>query len=240
PLDAGRHLVVQDLGSQSGAAEPHAGDVRSQCLDSCLLGRQIDPQNAAHDAARQNIGCIGEVWHGGLVYSSSMEPSLIEVVVEIPRGSRNKYELDKERGVVVLDRVLYSSVHYPTDYGFIAGTLALDGGALDALVVVNEPTFPGCHIMARPIGVLDMQDEKGPDQKILAVPVGDPRFADIQDLGDISQHWLREIENFFQTYKALEDKWTDVVGWQDATVAEQVINQARELHANGLASSDLP
>jgi inorganic pyrophosphatase len=165
---------------------------------------------------------------------------LIEVVVEIPRGSRNKYEFDKERGVVVLDRVLYSSVHYPTDYGFIAGTLALDGDALDALVVVDEPTFPGCHILARPIGVLDMRDEKGPDQKILAVPVGDPRFSGIFDLNDIGQHWLREIENFFQTYKALEDKWTDVVGWENAAAAVRVIHEARQLHDHGLESSDLP
>ena len=165
---------------------------------------------------------------------------LIEVVVEIPRGSRNKYEFDKERGVVVLDRVLYSSVHYPTDYGFIAGTLALDGDALDVLVVVDEPTFPGCHIMARPIGVLDMRDEKGPDQKILAVPVGDPRFATIFDLNDIGQHWLREIENFFRTYKALEDKWTDVVGWENAAAALRVIHEARRLHDHGLEGSDLP
>ena len=169
-----------------------------------------------------------------------MEPGLIEVVVEIPRGSRNKYELDKERGVLVLDRVLYSSVHYPTDYGFISDTLALDGDALDALVVVDEPTFPGCHLIARPIGVLDMQDEKGPDQKILAVPIGDPRFASIHDLHDIDQHWLREIENFFQTYKALEDKWTDVVGWEDAAAAARVIVSARELYTHGLESSDLP
>src|SRR5260221_1095915 len=101
----------------------------------------------------------------GLVYSSFMEAGLIEVVVEIPRGSRNKYELDKERGVLVLDRVLYSSVHYPTDYGFIPETLALDGDALDALVVVDEPTFPGCRIIARPIRLLDMPDEQRPDQK---------------------------------------------------------------------------
>jgi inorganic pyrophosphatase len=169
-----------------------------------------------------------------------VEPDLIEVVVEIPRGSRNKYELDKERGVLVLDRVLYSSVHYPTDYGFIAGTLALDGDALDALVVVEEPTFPGCHIIARPIGVLDMRDEKGPDQKILAVPVGDPRFADIYDLSGIGQHWLLEIENFFQTYKALEPKWTEVVGWEDADVARGVIKEARQLHDHGLEAGDLP
>ena len=169
-----------------------------------------------------------------------MAIDLIEVVVEIPRGSRNKYEFDKARGVFVLDRVLYSSIHYPTDYGFVAGTLAEDGDPLDALLVVHEASFPGCHIMARPIGVLDMTDEKGPDQKVLAVPVGDPRFDSIQDLGDIDQHWLREIENFFQTYKALEDKWTEVVGWQNASVAEQVIRQARALHDRGLASSDLP
>jgi inorganic pyrophosphatase len=169
-----------------------------------------------------------------------VDAGLIEVFVEIPRGSRNKYEIDKERGVLTLDRVLYSSVHYPTDYGFVVDTLADDGDALDALVVVDEPTFPGCHIIARPIGVLDMQDEKGQDQKILAVPVGDPRFSSIRDLQDIDQHWLREIENFFQTYKALEDKWTDVVGWEDAAAAARVILQARELHARGLLSEELP
>jgi inorganic pyrophosphatase len=169
-----------------------------------------------------------------------VDAGLIEVFVEIPRGSRNKYEIDKERGVLVLDRVLYSSVHYPTDYGFVVGTLAEDGDALDALVVVDEPTFPGCHVLARPIGVLDMQDEKGPDQKILAVPIGDPRFAGIHNLHDIDPHWLREIENFFQTYKALEDKWTDVVGWRDAAIAARVIGQARELHARGLEDAELP
>jgi inorganic pyrophosphatase len=169
-----------------------------------------------------------------------VEPDLIEVVVEIPRGSRNKYELDKERGVMRLDRVLYSSVHYPTDYGFITGTLALDGDALDALVVVDEPTFPGCHVIARPIGVLDMRDEKGPDHKILAVPIGDPRYAEILDLKGIGQPWLREIENFFQTYKMLEPKWTNVVGWEDVDVARRVIREARELHDHGLEDSYLP
>ncbi len=169
-----------------------------------------------------------------------VDAGLIEVFVEIPRGSRNKYEIDKERGVLVLDRVLYSSVHYPTDYGFVVGTLAEDGDALDALVVVDEPTFPGCHVTARPIGVLDMKDEKGPDQKILAVPIGDPRFSDIRDLKDIGQHWLREIENFFQTYKQLEDKWTDVVGWEDAAAAVRVIRDARDLHARGLEGAELP
>ena len=169
-----------------------------------------------------------------------MAGDAVEVVVEIPRGSRNKYELDKERGVLVLDRVLYSSVHYPTDYGYVEETLAEDGDALDALVVIDEPTFPGCRLLMRPIGLLQMRDEKGPDQKILAVPVGDPRFSSIQDLHDIDPHWLREIENFFQTYKALEDKWTDVVGWEDAAAAERVIRHARELHVRGLQGSELP
>jgi inorganic pyrophosphatase len=169
-----------------------------------------------------------------------VEPGLIEVVVEIPRGSRNKYELDKETGVMRLDRVLYSSVHYPTDYGFIPGTLALDGDALDALVVVDEPTFPGCHITARPIGVLDMRDEKGPDHKILAVPVGDPRYTNISELKDIGPHWLREIENFFETYKALEPKWTEVVGWEDARAAQRVIDEARALFEDGFREDYLP
>jgi inorganic pyrophosphatase len=168
----------------------------------------------------------------------AIEP--IEIVVEIPRGSRNKYEYDKERGIFVLDRVLYSSVHYPTDYGYVTETLAEDGDALDALVVVYEPTFPGCHIVSRPVGVLDMKDEKGPDQKILAIPLGDPRFQSIHDIGHLDPHWLREIENFFQTYKALEDKWTEVVGWEDAAVAERVVRSARELYRRGVEASYLP
>jgi inorganic pyrophosphatase len=156
-------------------------------------------------------------------------PEIIEVLVEIPRGSRNKYEFDKTRGVYFLDRVIYSSVHYPTDYGYVVDTLADDGDALDALVVVNEPTFPGCHILARAIGVLNMTDEKGGDDKILAVPMGDPRFRSITALEHLDPHWLREIENFFRTYKELEDKWTQVVGWQGADLAAEVIARAREL-----------
>jgi inorganic pyrophosphatase len=152
-----------------------------------------------------------------------VDAGLIEVFVEIPRGSRNKYEIDKERGVLVLDRVLYSSVHYPTDYGFVVDTLADDGDALDALVVVDEPTFPGCHVMARPIGVLDMQDEKGPDQKILAVSAVDPRWNEVRGLAGLAQHWLLEIENFFRTYKTLEGRETEVVGWEDVPAAWTVI-----------------
>lgn len=149
----------------------------------------------------------------------------IEVFVEIPRGSRNKYEYDKERGVFKLDRVLYSSVHYPSDYGFIPDSLSLDGDPLDVLVIIDIPTFPGCVIDSRPIGVLEMRDEQGQDEKIIAVPKHDPRYRHITKLEHLGPHWVREIENFFATYKALEDKWTELVGWHDETVAWEIIEQ---------------
>ena len=147
----------------------------------------------------------------------------VEAVIEIPAGSRNKYEYDSRRQIFRLDRVLYSSVHYPTDYGFIINTLAEDGDHLDVLVIVEEPTFPGCHVPVRPVGVLDMIDVNGEDQKILAVPVGDPRFAKMLDIDDLSPHWLAEIENFFGTYKTLEGVETTMRGWDHAQRAKQVI-----------------
>jgi len=152
----------------------------------------------------------------------------VEAFIEIPRGSRNKYEFDEATGVFRLDRVLYSSVHYPTDYGFIPRTLALDGDHLDVLVIVEEPTFPGCLIPVRPVGVLNMIDEKGEDEKILSVPLGDPRFAEIRDLDDLSPHWLREIENFFDTYKTLQNLATVVRGWLHRDRATALIHECRE------------
>ncbi len=148
--------------------------------------------------------------------------------IEIPRGSRNKYELDHVTGRLRLDRVLYSSVHYPTDYGFIPDTLAEDGDPLDVLVLVQEPTFPGCLVPARPVGGLDMADEKGADFKVLAVPVGDPRYAHVQTLAELGDHWLREIETFFATYKLLEHKTTEVLGWHDAAEAWAEIGRCRD------------
>ena len=153
---------------------------------------------------------------------------MIEAVVEIPMGSRNKYEYDPHTGTFRLDRVLFSSVHYPTDYGLIPNTLAEDGDHLDVLVAVHEPTFPGCRILVRPVGVLHMKDEHGTDEKILAVPVRDPRFDEIQDIGDVPHHVLREIENFFDTYKMLEDKVATTTGWSDAAEAWRVIAEAQE------------
>lgn len=152
----------------------------------------------------------------------------IEVTVEIPRGSRNKYEFDHERHVFRLDRVLYSSMHYPTDYGFIEGTLSGDGDPLDVLVVVEEPTFPGCHLRVRPIGALIMTDEKGEDEKILAVPVDDPRFTAVNRLADLHEHWPREISAFFRTYKELQGVQTDVRDWLDVDEAWRVITEAND------------
>ena len=149
----------------------------------------------------------------------------IDVIVEIPSGSRNKYEINHDNGQVYLDRVLYSSVHYPTDYGYVPNTKSADGDPLDALVIVYEPTFPGCHIKIRPIGVLLMRDEKGVDEKILGVPVADPRFDGIKDIGDLQKHWLVEIENFFNIYKTLEKKEISVEGWLGADEARMVLEK---------------
>ena len=152
---------------------------------------------------------------------------VVDVFVEIPRGSRAKYELDKKSGHIRLDRVLHSSVHYPADYGFVMDTLAGDGDPLDAVVIVEEPTFPGCVVRARPIGTLFMRDAKGEDEKILAVPAGDPRFDEIKRLKDLAPHWQKEIETFFATYKTLESDDIEVQGWHDEKVAWQVIEAAR-------------
>ena len=150
----------------------------------------------------------------------------IEVTVEIPSGSRNKYEYDHVRHRFVLDRVLYSSVHYPCDYGFIEGSMADDGDPLDVLVLIAEPTFPGCVVRARPIGVLDMADEKGHDHKVLAVAHDDPRWEAMFALEDLSPHRLREIENFFKTYKTLENRLTEVRGWLGVDDAWRIIDAA--------------
>ena len=150
------------------------------------------------------------------------------MVVEIPAGSQNKYEFDHARGRFVLDRVLYSSVHYPGDYGFLEGTLAEDGDPLDVLVIISEPTFPGCIVRARLIGALDMTDDKGHDVKILAVAHDDPRLDQMHSLGDLSPHRLREIEHFFDIYKELEEREVKVRGWLNAEDAWEVVDQSRE------------
>jgi inorganic pyrophosphatase len=155
-------------------------------------------------------------------------PDVVEVVVEIPRGSRNKYEWDERAAVFRLDRVLSSAVFYNFDYGFVEGTRSGDGDHTDALLLIDEPTFTGCHVWARPIGGLEMRDDRGPDFKVLCVAVGDPHQAHVEDLDQVRPHRLVEIQHFFDTYKLLEAKETDVLGWRDAAAARQVLVADRE------------
>ena len=152
----------------------------------------------------------------------------VRVLVEIPKGSRNKYELDKETNTIKFDRMLFSSVQYPTDYGFIPDTLAADGDPLDALVLVWEPTFPGCLIETKPIGVFKMKDEKGDDEKILTVPVSDPLWNHLDELADAPPHLVKEIEHFFSIYKDLEGKPVEVIGWEGREEAITVIDECVE------------
>ena len=145
------------------------------------------------------------------------ESGLVNVLIEIPAGSKNKYEFDKDLNAFALDRVLYSSVQYPYDYGFIPNTLADDGDPLDGMVLMDQPTFPGCVIAARPIGMLEMIDGGDRDEKILCVPDKDPRYADVKSLSDVAQHRLDEIAEFFRSYKNLEKKVTEILGWKGVT-----------------------
>jgi len=150
------------------------------------------------------------------------------VFVEIPGGSRNKYELDKQTGAIVLDRRLFTSMSYPADYGFIEGTLGEDEDPLDALVLVGEPTFPGCRIRGRAVGVFHMTDEKGPDEKIICVPLSDPFWSRVRDIHDVDNAFRDEIEHFFQVYKDLERKKTETRGFGNRSEAVEIIAQARD------------
>lgn len=153
-------------------------------------------------------------------------PEQLTAVVEIPSGSRNKYELDKATGLFRLDRVLYSSVYYPGDYGLVPRTLHEDGDPLDVLVMVDEGTFPGCQIDVRPIGVLKLLDRGEPDDKILGVPWHDPRYEEYYDIADVPQHYLKEVQHFFQIYKDLEGRRMEIIGWEKSDVAMRIIEES--------------
>jgi inorganic pyrophosphatase len=156
----------------------------------------------------------------------------IDVVIEIPRGSRNKYEFDHERHVIRLDRRLFTATAYPSDYGFIPETLSEDGDPLDAMVLLDEPTFPGCWITARPVGVFWMTDDKGPDAKILCVPAHDARWEHVVDLDGLPDFLTAEISHFFDVYKELEPgKSSDIRGWEGPDAAWTEIESCRERHA---------
>jgi len=151
------------------------------------------------------------------------------VFVEVPKGSSQKFEFDKKEKAIRLDRTLYSPVHFPFEYGFIKGTLGEDGDPLDCVLLTTYPTFPGCLVKARPIGILEMEDEKGIDTKILAAPLEkiDPRFKEIQDISDLSEHTKEEIKKFFETYKVLEPgKWVKLKEFKGKEEAEKIIEQA--------------
>jgi inorganic pyrophosphatase len=151
----------------------------------------------------------------------------VVVFVEIPAGSRNKYEYDPELGGIVLDRRLFTSMSYPADYGFIEGTLGADGDPLDALVLCGDPTFPGCRIRARPIGVFYMTDEKGSDEKVICTSLNDPGWRRVHDIHDLQPEYRDEIEHFFAVYKDLERKKTATRGFGNRAEALEVIDGAR-------------
>jgi len=152
-----------------------------------------------------------------------------DVTIEIPKGQRNKYEMDHETGRIRLDRMLFTSTRYPADYGFVDGTLAEDGDPLDALVLLDEPTFPGCLIECRAIGMFRMRDEHGPDNKILAVVATDPRMGHLNDIADVSEFELLEIQHFFEVYKELEPgKVVEAARWVGATDALAEIEACRK------------
>ena len=168
-------------------------------------------------------------WHDSYV-DDTLIAKAFPVVIEIPKGSTNKYELDKETGLLKLDRVLYSAVYYPADYGFIPRTYCDDGDPLDVLVLGQEPVYPLTLVAARAIGVMRMRDEKGVDDKIVAVSVKDPSYADYTDKSQLPPHLLRQLRRFFEDYKVLEDKKVLVEELLGPTEAVAIISEALELY----------
>ena len=168
------------------------------------------------------------LWHD--LQPGSALPEVIHVVVEIPRGSRNKYEMHKPTGAIKLDRVLHPPVFYPGDYGFMPRSYYDDGDPLDVLVMTNAPTFPGCIVEARPVGIFHLLDRGEPDDKILAVLHYDPFFADIKHYTDLPSHYLKEVTHFFSVYKDLEGHRTESLGWEGPEVAMERIKYAADLY----------
>ena len=168
-------------------------------------------------------------WHDSYI-DDTLIATEFPVVIEIPKGSKNKYELDKETGLLRLDRVLYSAVYYPADYGFIPRTYCDDGDPLDVLVLAQEPVYPLTIVEARAIGVMRMRDEKGSDDKIVAVSVNDPAFADYTDKDQLPAHILREVQRFFQDYKVLEHKKVVIEDLLGPAEAVGIIREALELY----------
>lgn len=166
------------------------------------------------------------LWH-------EVEPGLksaMNVIIEINKGSKNKYEIDKKTGLIALDRVMHTSQDYPFDYGFVPQSLWHDGDALDVVVLSTYPFAPGVLVRARPVAVMNMRDGGDPDEKVIAVPVEDPRFSNVQDLKDVNPHTLKEIEHFFLTYKKLQDKDVEISGFEGKEKAEAAFEESLEIY----------
>ncbi len=154
----------------------------------------------------------------------------MNVIVEIPKFSKNKYEIDKETGIIALDRVMHTAQDYPFDYGFVPQTLFDDGDALDVVLVTTYPLAPGILVRARPVAIMEMTDGGDRDDKIVAVPIDDPRFADVKDLADLGTHFPKEMQHFFETYKKIQNKEVTVGGWYGAKEAKDAFARSCELY----------
>lgn len=154
----------------------------------------------------------------------------MNVIIEIPRNSKNKYEIDKETGLIALDRVMHTAQDYPFDYGFVPQTLFDDGDALDVVVVTTYPLAPGILVKARPVGIMEMIDGGERDDKVVAVPVDDPRFAHINELDDLNPHFQKEMAHFFQTYKQVQKKEVSVGPWHDKEKAEEAFEKSCKMY----------
>jgi inorganic pyrophosphatase len=155
----------------------------------------------------------------------------MNVIIEIPKFSKNKYEIDKETGIIALDRVMHSAQDYPFDYGFVPQTLFDDGDALDVVLLTTYPLAPGILVKARPVAIMEMIDGGDRDDKVIAVPVDDPRFADVNDLADLNKHFIKEATHFFETYKKVQNKEVTIGAWHGATEAKAAFTRSQELYA---------
>jgi inorganic pyrophosphatase len=157
----------------------------------------------------------------------------MNVIIEIPKFSKNKYEIDKETGLIALDRVMHTAQDYPFDYGFVPQTLFDDGDALDVVVLTTYPLAPGILVKARPVAIMEMTDSGERDDKLVAVPVDDPRFNEVQDMADLNKHFIKEMTHFFETYKKVQNKVVEVGTWHGKAQAVAAFNRSRELYAAG-------
>jgi inorganic pyrophosphatase len=173
------------------------------------------------------------LWHD--ISAGEQAPDEVTVIIEIPRGSQNKYEIDKETGLISLDRVLFGANVYPMDYGFVPQSYWEDGDALDALVMTTNPLFPGCLVSCRPIGVMHMIDSGESDDKLICVPTKDPRFSHVQDIDDLGEHRLKELKHLFETMKILQNKEVKVTGFDHAKKAKETVKKAMKMYQEKFA-----